>query len=73
MAKRINDITTIKGLNAQMRSVYRLARINTPDDEITPQDAKILVDILKTITATQHISEFEDRLKEMENERNADD
>ena len=70
MAKRtrINNINTISGLTAQMRTVYRLARLNIDDDAVSPQDAKILVDILKTIVAAQRDSELEERIEALEND-----
>jgi len=64
--KRINNLNSISGLTAQMRSVYRAARINTPDDAIDAQQAKILVDMLKTITAAMRDSELEARIDKLE-------
>jgi len=68
MAKRtrINNLSSINGLTAQMRSVYRLARANIADSELDPQTAKILVDILKIIVSAQRDSELEERIKALE-------
>ena len=68
--RRINDITDIKGISAQMRTVYRLARLNVPDKEVCPQTAKTLVDILKTITVNYRESELETRIKALEEKQN---
>lgn len=64
--KRINGLTKISGLTAQMRTVYRLARSNIPDDKLDPQTAKILVDILKTIAQAHKDSELEQRIEALE-------
>ena len=65
--KRINNLSTIKGCTAQMRTVYRLARKNLADELVDPQSAKVLVDILKTITAAYRESELESRIEALEN------
>jgi len=70
MAKRINDLSTIKGITAQMRAVYRMARLNTPDEEISPQTAKILTDILKNIAVVHRDNELEQRISELEGVKN---
>ena len=64
--KRINNLTTISGLTAQMRAVYRLARLNVDDEFVDPQTAKVLTDILKTIVAAHRDSELEDRVEALE-------
>jgi len=64
--RKINSLTTIKSINAEMRSVYRQARLNIPDKEIDPATAKALTDILKTITAAHRDSELEQRMNELE-------
>jgi len=70
MAKRINDLSTIKGITAQMRAVYRMARLNIPDEEISPQTAKILTDILKNIAVVHRDNELEQRISELEGVKN---
>ena len=64
--KRINNLTTISGLTSQMRAVYRLARINTDDEDVDPQAAKVLVDILRTITVAYRDNELEQQFDEQE-------
>ena len=64
--KRINNLTTISGLTSQMRAVYRLARINTDDEDVDPQTAKVLVDILRTITVAYRDNELEQRIAALE-------
>ena len=64
--KRINNLTTISGLTAQMRAVYRLARLNIDDNDIDPQTAKTLTEILKTIVAAHRDNELEQRIAAVE-------
>jgi len=68
--KRINNLNSINGLTAQMRVVYRLARLNINDSEITPQEAKILVDILKIIVTAVKDGELEERIEALEKAAN---
>ncbi len=64
--KRINNLSSISGLTAQMRAVYRLARQNLNDSDVGPQEAKTLTDILKTIVQAQRDNELEQRITELE-------
>jgi len=66
---RINNLNTIAGLTGQMRTVYRLARKNIKCDDVDPQTAKVLIDILKIITSNQRDNELEQRITALEKKK----
>ena len=63
---QISNFGTIDGVAAQMRFIYRQIRKSIDIDNLSVQDGKILVDILKTIAGLYRDTDFERKMKLIE-------